>query len=369
MKGNRIVTIKVLHLLGPLRPSGMERMLLTAAEYFHKEGISSIVVGQGPDHSYEGELRSAGYDVRTLDAVGTSAASASALRQLVRELDVDVVHIHTEGNYLRTALAARWALGRKGSIVRTVHSVFNAKGLWRLTRFLQAFVADRLLSALIVPSPDVAAIERSMRRKSQIIFNWVDDRLYSIPALRRSIGNPSDEPPLALIVGNCSTIKHHELALQAVRVANHKVIHLGDEKDASPEELALLEALEQSGQLIERGVKSPYHALSRASYFMIPSRHEGMSVALAEAIVADVPALVNDVQGLQWASQIGGVMMVHDNAPAWSKAVMDWQQGNDDGLFSAPNLSASRGAREYADVYRHAVRGKKRRSRVEEVLS
>lgn len=330
-------------------------MLVTAAAYFRTENISSIVVGQGSHHPFAVELRAAGYEVHVLDSVGSSLASALAFRRLVRELDVDVVHIHTEGNYLRTAIVARWALGRRGAIVRTIHSVFNAEGVWRVRRFLQAIVADRLLGALIAPSPDVAAHEQSMLRHPEVIFNWVDDEIYAIREVRRSKNSLSDSVPTALLVGNCSAIKHHELALEAVSESNHNVMHLGDERYASPEELALLDSLERSGRVALRGVYSPHQALGCADYFIISSRHEGMSVALAEAIVAGVPSLVNDVQGLQWARQIDGVSMVSDDAGAWLSAITGWQPSQPDHGRPAPDLSASRGAREYASVYRRVM--------------
>jgi glycosyltransferase involved in cell wall biosynthesis len=349
------MTIRVLHLLGPLRPSGMERMLVTAAKYFRTENVLNIVVGQGRDHTFSVELRSAGCDVREVDAIGLSAVNARAFRRLVRELEVDVVHIHTEGNYLRTALVARWALGRKGAIVRTIHSVFDAKGLWRVRRLLQAIVADRVLGALIVPSPDVAANERAMLRRPVVIFNWVDDEIFKIQARRLSDKLRPDSLPTALLVGNCSAIKHHELALEALSESTHRVIHLGDERDASPRESAILDSLQRSGRLLERGVQSPHDALRRADYFVMSSRHEGMSVALAEAIVAGIPALVNDVKGLQWARKISGVSMVSDDATSWARAITSWDSFRAHSSSSAPDLSASRGAREYAQVYREVL--------------
>lgn len=351
--------IKVLHLLGPLRPSGMERMLVTAAEHFQAENVQNIIVGQGANHPFAHELERAGYEVHAIEAAGSSLMNALAFRRLVRDLKVDVIHIHTEGNYLRTVLAARAALGIRGTLFRTVHSVFDASGFWRMRRFLQALVADRLVTSLIVPSPDVAANERSMLRQTQVIFNWVDDRFHSIKAVRQSNRRNVGDPPIALLVGNCSTIKHHELALEALSASGHRLIHLGDERDASQHERNLLDTLERSGQLVERGVLLPYHALIRADYFMMPSRHEGMSVALAEAIVAGVPALVNDVQGLQWASQIEGVSMVSDDSLAWSNAVNKWNRDLNTLDQPAPDLSAARGAREYAEAYRHVGRLRK----------
>ncbi|WP_442544869.1 glycosyltransferase family 4 protein [Arthrobacter sp. KN11-1C] len=333
----------------------MERMLATASEYFTEESIRSTVVGQGSDHSFESELRAAGYDVRILPFVGGSIAAARDLRKLSKQLRVDVIHIHTEGDYLRTALASRWAVGRKGAVVRTVHNVFQARGLWRAKRFIQAQIADRLVYALIAPSPEVAENEKKLLRKARVIFNWVDDVFFEVRKRRQVAEEPSNNNFTALIVGNCSTIKQHELALRAVVDSDHKLVHLGSESHASPEELELLRILEDDGRLVDRGVKPPQDALLTASYFMMPSRHEGMPVALAEALVAGVPAIVNDTPGLRWARSMEGVSVVVTEQDAWSSAVRNWP-GTRRGVGSGEvDFSAARGAKEYADVYRGAI--------------
>lgn len=350
------VQVKVLHVLGPLRPSGMERMLASAASHFRDENIVTIVLGQGDYHPFADELRASGCEVRILPAVGASWSGARALRTLVRELAVDVIHIHTEGNYLRTALACRMALGAQGRLVRTVLSVFDARGSWFVKRWLQALIADRMVSALIAPSPDVATNERKIGRKARVIYNWVDDRFFAISEERRKRVRAAGDAPLAVIVGNCSEIKHHELALHALMRTTHRLIHLGDERGASAEELALLHELESDGRLVGRGVHPPDAALRRADYFMMPSRHEGMSVALAEALVAGVPALVNDVPGQRWASQLGGVSVLREDEHAWISALEGWQNGDASVGPIAIDFSAARGAREYAELYRRIGR-------------
>lgn len=345
------MTTKVLHLLGSLRPSGMERMLVTAADHFRAADVTNIIVGQGKEHSFEYELRKVGHDVHVVEPIGLSLRNAKTFRKLVRGLGVDVVHIHTEANYLRTVLAARWALGRRGTIVRTIHSVFDAKGMWWASRFVQAAIADRFVAAVVAPSTDVSGNERRFWRRPVVIFNWVDDAIFSISSGRATRETTHDSTPTALIVGNCSGIKQHERALIALANAGHRLIHLGDERDAGASELSLLGGLQERGFLVERGVARPHEALARADYFMLPSRHEGMSVALAEAIVAGVPALVNDVQGLQWAKGVAGVTMVSDEQEAWLQAVLHWQPPMSDSEVLPPDLSAVRGAREYVEVY------------------
>lgn len=351
------MAITVLHLLGPLRPSGMERMLTTAAEGFLDEQVKGVVVGQGDDHTFMQELEGAGYAVYTLQHLGRSLEAVRELKRIVRRHNVDIIHIHTEGDYLRTTIAARWCLGRHGALVRTIHSIFDARGRWYWRRLGQALFADFFVAAIIAPSQDVADNERRFGRlRARVVLNWVDERFF---AVSRSPLNEKrgSQPPIAAIVGNCSPIKQHELALDAIMAAGHLVWHVGDELRANLRERVLLDQMQEAGLVVSRGVQVPDRALAKADYFVFPSSHEGMGVALAEAIAAGVPAFVNDVPGVQWARGIKGVKFVGNTDSAWREAILGWP-------FSvkvltteliAPDLSAPRGVREYAEIYRQAL--------------
>lgn len=349
-------TVKVVHLLNELRPSGMERMLESAAPYFIAEGIEASVRGLLVGSTFADDLRAAGYEVVLGDPVAESWKAVIEFRRWVRSAGFDVVHIHSEGNYLRTALAARWALGLgRGRIVRTVHSIFPPRGLRRLKRFLQAVIADRLLSAVVAPSPDVAENERGYLRTCLVIFNWVQDEMFRVRAERTDCVSDAEQRT-ALIVGNCSDIKRHELAVEAVELSDLSLMHLGEETLACAAEREQLDALEQEGRLRLRGSMSPELALVRADVFLMPSRREGMGVALAEALVAGLPAVVSDVPGLQWARRFPGVVFSDDSVGAWRDAIARAIATPEQAGTELPvDLSASRGAREYADLYRRIL--------------
>ena len=85
--------MRVIHFLASLRPSGMERMLVSAAPYFAIAGIDSVIVGQGEDHPYADELNAAGYRVRTVPGINW-IRGYRAWARLLREEEPDVVHIH-----------------------------------------------------------------------------------------------------------------------------------------------------------------------------------------------------------------------------------------------------------------------------------
>lgn len=338
--------MKVLHVLGPIRPSGMERMLASAAPHFVAAELESHVFGQWDASDYSETLRRAGYVLHVTDGKGNRA-----LRDLVRTLRrerYDVVHIHTEGNYLATVVAVALASKGDAKLIRTIHNIFDAKGTWYAKRRLQAIFADRLLFELTAPSDDVAQHEKKFNRRPRVIYNWVDDRFFDVRKRRRR--EHSVNAPVALMVGNCSTVKRHELALAAALSLGHQVVHLGIETGASDEERALLDQLTNIDALRAHGVQDPADYMVSASYFLMPSAWEGMGVALAEALVAGLPAVVSDAPGLQWARRCPGVVMVPPTVDAWTSAIENLR-GRSARSECPYDFSAARGASEYLSLY------------------
>jgi glycosyltransferase involved in cell wall biosynthesis len=346
--------MKIVHLMGALKPSGMERMFVSAATHLRDAGIDTLIVGQGTDHPFTPELEAAGYRVASVPSLRT-IAGAKAWAALLKAEQPDLVHIHTEGAFALSTVAAKLALPRT-PIVRTIHSYFHPKGKALLSRKAQAFVADKLIKQFIAVSPDVQENEKDFNREPALILNWVEDRFFTLRDVRANL--PQDEAS-AVIVGNSSHIKNHALALRAVRDSTLDLYFHGDETGATPEERAILDELEAAGRLRHRGVSDPGPSLLKASVFLMPSRHEGMPIALSEALVAGVPAIVNHAPGMMWARQFPNVMKIGANQPEWNKALY---------IFSLPDfraqlkpadapldLSARRGVSELVSLYRAAI--------------
>lgn len=347
--------MKIVHLMGSLRPSGMERMFLSAAAHFQASGLESTIVGQGTIHPFAPQLVDAGFRVESIPSLKTSAG-AKAWFALLRSERPDVIHIHTEGAFIVSVLTAKGALPST-PIVRTIHNVFAPSGKARLSRKLQGFAADRAVSRFIAVSPDVQDNEESFGRNSRLIFNWVDDKFFAVRDFRAENGRAAT--PSAVIVGNSSAIKNQGLALRAVQRSSLKLYFHGDESGATSEEVCILNALEAEGRLLHRGIADPSTSLALGSVFLLPSRHEGMPIALSEALVAGVPAVVNDAPGMQWAKEFPNVSVVPDSQADWDAAVSKVTGIGGRSLRDVPDLpvdlSSSRGAREYVDMYEGLV--------------
>lgn len=339
--------LKVVHLLGGLYPSGMERMLASAAGEFEEQGVKGVIIGQGPAHPFHSALVEAGYAVHIIPRV-RSVAGCRALRKVLQRERPDIVHIHTESAFLPAVVSSRFS--SSAPIVRTFHSVFRPRGRALISRRFQGFLADKLVARFVSPSPDVADNEARWGRDSQLIYNWVSSEYIEAGV---SDSTPSRDPHLATLVGNCAQVKNHEMALRLLLANGYSVAHHGDESHASQEEVKMLDELAGAGRLQYRGAGAPLASLSRSGVFVLSSLHEGMSVALAEAIAVGTPCLVADSTGLSWAKGINGVQHIPLESEAdWSSALPKNGYTPVTGFEDAPDLSPKRGAAEYANLYR-----------------
>ncbi|WP_104083296.1 glycosyltransferase [Cryobacterium sp. Y11] len=351
--------LRVLHLLGGLNPSGMERMLVSGAPHFRDQNVESIVVGQGSHHPYAAELRAAGYILDFIPPV-RSVKGARALQRVIRSRQVDVVHIHSESGYSLSAAAARFSRGRP-AVIRTVHNVFKPEGRARFTRKLQSAIGDKIAHSVIAPSPDVQLNEANYGRTTTLIYNWISDRISGVGRTAALQLEPG-QAPSALIVGNCSIIKNHDFLLEQLYFLGFDLYHHGAESGASKEESRWLNKFKESGRLRYRGVGDPVESLLQASVFVMPSKQEGMPVALAEAISVGLPCLVNDVPGLRWARSVRGVRVVPNDSQVWNVELQKFADHQSNFALGelAPDFQAERGVGQYVRLYREAATTRRR---------
>lgn len=346
--------VRVLHLLNELRPSGMERMLVSGRDAFTDLHVDISILGNGKQHPYAGALRASGYAVTT-EAAPFHRLPLTVLRRHLRDTAPDVVHLHSESHYLESVLRLK-LVAPSLPIVRTVHNVFPATGRWFISRTAQAALADRFVAALIAPSDDVAENERRLGRRADVVFNWVDDKFFALQAsVSNRAGSIGAQPLKVAVVGNCSPIKNHEVVLRAAVDQGFRVDHVGNEDGASPTERALLAELSSLGLLSRRGPGDPETALAESDVFAMPSLHEGMGVALAEALVVGLPAVVASAPGLEWARRQPGVTTADPHDPQWGALLRRAAIGSQDARPSGFDFSASRGAAEYAAIYRRIL--------------
>lgn len=356
----------VIHVLGSLRASGMERMLVSGAPYWQESGWRASIIGQGHDHPFLDELKGAGYPV---DIVG-DLRKMTELRGFVRVLRVrkpHVVHIHTEAAHGPVCVAARVALPHVG-LVRTVHNVFRFEGMTAARRRIQHAMTRAAKTCHVAPSRDVARNERELWGLScRVIENWVSDEFLS--ANPRRIQRACSNLPMRIaVVGHCSEIKNHQLLLRAVLdVPGIEVIHIGETSSAPPEEDTLVRELESQSRIRMLGPTTDVaRVVASCHLFAMPSLHEGMPVALAEALSLGLPCIISDAPGLRWAACEPGTRIARD-LEDWRSLLRRFSQDHEFRASATSEararvvrnrerFSPRRGVRQYCELYADVAR-------------
>lgn len=296
--------MRVLHILNELKPSGAEIMLLAAAPIWDAKGLESHILSTGKAQGeYADTLAEAGYRIHHLPFRG----NVSFLWKFVKIVrSFDVVHIHTERANFWYALIARLVGVRK--IIRTIHGVFSFRRWLRWKRCIQRWGLKYMGIQQVTIGPSVNKQERNhFRNPTLCIPNWYNPRIH--PAnekeryqARQGLGIHNDKF-VVVSIGNCCDLKNHPMLLQALAEISKDMpfvyLHVGIEQKDRPE-FQLAKTLEISDCVRFVGfVRDVLPFLHAADAYVMPSQHEGFSIAAIEAMAAGVPVIFSDVPGLR----------------------------------------------------------------------
>ncbi|HEX7524127.1 MAG TPA: glycosyltransferase [Candidatus Deferrimicrobium sp.] len=258
-----------------------------------------------------------------------------ALTRLLRERKPDILHAYLPAANVLGPVAARLA-GVRRTIV-SKRAMADYKALFPLLRRVEP-LGNRLADVILVNSDavrkDVERTERHWGGKFRKIYNgvapiepWAPDEAM---AFRRREGIPADAL-VALCISNFYPYKgHEELVEAAARIvpAFQNVIFLMVGRDSGTMEAtrARVRARGIEGSVRFVGSRTDVPDLLRASdLFVHPSREEGFSNAILEAMAAGLPVVACDVGGNPEAVTDGetGRLVPSRNAAAFASAVAE----------------------------------------------
>lgn len=296
--------MRVLHIIESLEFGGAEKVLIELANAMadHCELAVCCV-------KRTGELQSS-LD-RRIRVYCMSAGEGShftlpfMLAKLVREGRYDVVHSHTWGVYIESALGA--LLGGARVLVHTVHGKYlqYAPGTASRVKVLLRHFLERVLAGAhrrIVTVSD--AIQEYVRVDIGIsgsrlltIHNGVSD------APRPSKPVREDRGAVFITVGRLAAVKNYAMLVRAFSavVRAHPACRLmivgdGPERSALEDlarDLGILESVAFFGFQ-----KEVQRLLLDGDVFVLSSKYEGISIALLEAMRAGLPAIATRVGGM-----------------------------------------------------------------------
>jgi glycosyltransferase involved in cell wall biosynthesis len=300
--------VRTLWLTKGLGRGGAERLLSLSVVHIDRDRYDVEVAYTLPwKDAWAEEIRSQGIPVHCLGSPDPRLAWPARLRLLARRRGYRLVHTHSPV----PAVAARLALPRSTALVHTEHNVWGRYrwptrvantatfGRNRAVLAVSRGVADSVRRPFWMPARVMPAVE--------VLYHGIDEQhVCSGPearaAARRLLGIGGD----ALVIGSVANFtpkknQHHLLRamklLDAV-VPDVKLVLVG----TGPLEQSLRHDARQLGigdRVLFTGSREDVQELLPAfDAFALSSRHEGLSIALLEAMAAGVPCVSTRVGGV-----------------------------------------------------------------------
>jgi glycosyltransferase involved in cell wall biosynthesis len=301
------VAERILILIKGLGRGGAEQILASAAPHLDRTSFDYEVAYLLPwKDALVKDLEDAGVPARCLNG-SRGMAWVGGLRRVVSEGRFDLIHAHSPV----AAAVARVGLGRRSPpIVYTEHNVWERYHPATYWANLLTFARNRQVFAVSDHVRDSIRYPVGLRRRSmppvETLYHGIDQDSISAWArrngVREELGIPADAP----VVGTVANFKAHkrlDQLLRAVAIVRRGVpdvrLVLVGQGPLEGELRRLAFALDLDDRVVFTGFREDApRVCSTFDVFALASEHEGLSIALIEALALGRPAVVTDVGGL-----------------------------------------------------------------------
>jgi sugar transferase (PEP-CTERM/EpsH1 system associated) len=312
--------VRVVHVTFGLDVGGQEKLLLELARHCDPTRLTLTFVSLGHRGVLAGDLEACGAAVVALgQPVGLKPGLIWLLARLFRRIKPDVVHTHDQRALFYATLAARLA-----GVPRVVHTRHGRDIHATPRQLAMVRFVSRLVNDFVCVSSDVAALSLAQGiapGRLQTIVNGIDGE-------RFPFSGPRTGGPLVAVV-RLSPEKDVANLVRAVAIAG------GEDPDLRVEvagdgpcrselrqlvgELGLEERVSFLGE-----VRDVPGLLARAAIFVLPSRSEGISLTLLEAMACGLPVVATRVGGTPEVVRDGqdGLLVPPSNPAALAAAIL-----------------------------------------------
>lgn len=307
--------MKVLHLLDSVDRGGAEAQALDVCRNAERFGIDMTLVSGGG--TLESEFRESGVEYISLKRkLPVDIYFASQLRRIIKEREISIVHGYQAVDGLHLYLATRG--------LRNVRRVLSFQGFIadRKNRVASKFLIPRMDANIAVSRgilkwlKDVDGLDTSQR--FHMIYNGADpERLRPTgKSLRDELGLPDDSQLVGMVGNFYRDPRKDQLtvcrALPSVfaQFAGAHCVFAGRIEEGAEGKMA-----DCLNFCIENSIDDRVHFLGGRSdvpdilaaldVFVFSSLHEGLPVAVSEAMLAGVPMIVSDIEPLLEATGNG----------------------------------------------------------------
>jgi L-malate glycosyltransferase len=301
--------IRVAFVLASLRAGGAERVVVHLASGLRSRGAEAAIVCLQERGDLASQAQAGGARVEAIRSLrGWDVGGMLRLRRFLRAFRPDAINVHDRSS-LPYVAAANWLAGSR-PVVYTAHGLlFGDLGRPRLRYCLPA----QGFSAMTAVSPEAGrrhARRLRWRGPVHVIANGLPE-ISRDPALREAARKElgvAGETFVFLAVGNARPEKGFEDLLSAAGLLKAEgsggrfaVLVAGRMQDEAYSR-RLLDAWDRAGlhdDVRFLGFRGDVQSLySAADAFVLPSRSEGLPMALLEAMMAGLPVVATRVGGV-----------------------------------------------------------------------
>ncbi len=316
----------MVHILPSLEMGGMERVVAEMVRRQVAREWSVAVLCTAREGALAPSVRDAGATVHQVSAVGArSWVHPIAVVRAIAAAAADVVHTHS-GFWYRGALAAMQA--KVPVRVHTVHGLLEQEPWWGP---IEKHLAARRTTAVVAVSPPLAAYLqgpcRLLARQVSVVPNGVDVARFGArpdDSLRQRLGL-SDQAFVVGTVARLAAVKHLDLMFGPLRAlaeagADPHFVIAGDGPER--ERLAALAVAAGVAPRVHflGMVTDPAALLPAFDCYVLPSRAEGTSISLLEAMASRLPCIATQVGGntevLAGGGDAAGLLVPDDDEAA-----------------------------------------------------
>jgi glycosyltransferase involved in cell wall biosynthesis len=296
-------------LIKGLGAGGAERLLCLAAEARDRQIFDCEAAYLLPwKDALVGELEAAGVPVTCLRGGREwDLRWAIRLRRLVRQRNVDILHVHSPYVAGIARIVARSLPTRlRPKIVYTEHLPWP--GYVLPTRWLNALTFPLDDAHIAVSEAVRASVPRSLRKRLSVVVHGIaTDRVRAASAFRHEVRDELGVRRDEILVGTLANFrpqKRYPDLLQAARLAIDTGAPVRFAAAGGGTDDSVLRQLHRDLRLGDRfqllgHVDDPARFLSACDLFVLTSEFEGLPLALMEALTLALPVVATDVSGIR----------------------------------------------------------------------
>ena len=264
-----------------------------------------------------------------------NAAAYSMLKKVIQNNEFDIIHCHTPVGGAITRLIARNIPHIKARIIYTAHGFHFYKGApwlnWMVFYPVEKWLSKYTDTLITMNQEDYGYAKSFQAARVEMIHGiGIDIPKFSCVSInqkqKRSEFNLSDSDIILLSTGELIKRKNHSTVIKAIAKINNphiKYFICGSGKLKYSLD-KLIHKLHLEKQVTLLGFRTDISDLCAiADVFIFPSIHEGLPVALMEAMAGRLPIIASDIRGNRdlIPNKNGGILLPPKSILGFSSAI------------------------------------------------